>query len=148
MTNDRDAEEGLAERLLAEDALRRGAPADRGQTSSGYALLAALLEHEQAFERRVRRAAIASWSALLALVPLLGVAFFIVRVGGGLVVEGTRAAVIVVGILAILALVLAVLTTVTWLFRSRTASLGVIERRLAALQELLTRSARARSDAS
>jgi hypothetical protein len=150
MTNDRDAKEELAERLLAEDALGRASPPPTGrwQASDGNAVLAALLEQERAFERRVRRAAVASWSALLALVPLLGVAFFVVRVGGGLLVEVTRAAVIVVGILAILALFLAVLTTVTWLFRSRTASLAVIERRLAALEELLLRSGRARSNAS
>jgi hypothetical protein len=145
MTREHESTQGLAESLLAEDARGRGRPAERWAGSDGYALLEALLEHERAFERRVRRAAIASWSALLALVPLLGVAFFIVRVGGGLVVEGTRAAVIVVGILAILALFLAVLTTLTWLFRSRTVSLGVIERRLAALEELLIRGGGGRS---
>jgi hypothetical protein len=140
MSDDLSRNEGLAKGLLAEEE-GRGAERTSGRrpATDSHALLAALLEEERATERRLRRIALGSWAAVLALVPLLGVAFFVVRVSGGLIVEVTRAAAIVAGILAILALFLAVLTTVTWLFRSRTASLAVIERRLAALEELLAR---------
>jgi hypothetical protein len=136
MTNDQTGQRELAERLLAEEARGRGATP--GHRQAGDADIGALLEHELATERRLRRAAIGAWSAVLAIVPLLGVAFFIVRTGGGAFVEVTRAAAVVVGILGILALFLAVLTTVTWLLRPRTASLAAIERRLAALERLLT----------
>lgn len=135
MTNQRGPREELAERLLAEESPGRNAAPSHRQTSDAF--VEALLAHEHATERRLRHAAIGSWSAVLALVPLIGVAFFIVRTGGGAIVEVTRAAAVVIGVLAILALFLAVLTTVTWLLRSRTASLAAIERRLAALEQLL-----------
>jgi hypothetical protein len=140
MTDDRDRRSELAERLLAEDGAGPAAGAVRGSARGADAALQALIEDEQATERRVRRVATWSWGALLALVPLIGVLFLLRRLGGGLMVEVARAAAIVVGILFILALFLAVLTTVAWLFRSRTASLAAIERRLAALEELLRRS--------
>ena len=139
MSDDRDREEQLAERLLAEDGLGGGAAPESGEARHGDAWLAALLEQERATEARVRRVAVGAWSAVLALVPLLGIAFFVRRVGGGLSVEVIRAFAIVAGIFAILAFVLAMMTTVAWLFRSRAASLAVLERRLAALEELLRR---------
>ncbi len=136
MTDERDVQEELARRLLAEEDRRHGARSEGRQATDAY--VEALLEHERATERRLRHTAIGAWSAVLALVPLLGVAFFVVRNGAGAVVEVTRAAVIVVGIIAILAVFLAVLTTVAWLVRARAASLTAIERRLAALERLLT----------
>lgn len=139
MSDPRDIHEELARRLLAEDSRSAGSG-----TAAQRAIetdFAGLLEHERATEGRLRRLAVGSWGAVLACVPLLGVAFFIVRNGGGTMVEITRAAVIVIGILAILALFLAVLSTVAWLFRPRAASLAAIERRLAAIERLLVRSA-------
>lgn len=140
MTDDRDRRSELAERLLAEDGAGPGEGAGRGSARGADAVLQSLIEHEQANERRVRRAATWSWGVLLALAPLIGVLFLLRRLGGGLMVEVARASAIVIGILFILALFLAVLTTVAWLFRSRAASLAAIERRLAALEELLRRS--------
>lgn len=129
----------MAERLLAADGLGRRAVPGATRDQDGTAFLEALLDREEAMERRVRRAAIGAWGAVLALVPLLGIGFFVVRAGGGLIVEVSRAAVLVIGVLAILALFLAVTLTVAWLIRSRSTSLAVIERRLAALEELLSR---------
>ncbi len=140
MTDDRDRRSELVERLLAEDGAGPAAGAARGPARGADAALQALIEDERATERRVRRVATWSWGALLALVPLVGVLFLVRRLGGGVMVEVARAAAVVVGILFILTLFLAVLTTVAWLFRSRAASLAAIERRLAALEELLRRS--------
>lgn len=137
--DDRYSENEMAERLLAADGLERRTGSGKGHVRDGTEFLETLLDREEAMERRVRRAAIGAWGAVLALVPLLGVGFFVVRVGGGLIVEVSRAAVLVVGVLAILALFLAVILTVAWLIRSRSTSLAVIERRLAALEELLSR---------
>lgn len=100
-------------------------------------LLEELLARERDLERRLRRAATGAWGAVLALVPLLGCAFFLVRTGAGLSVELARAGGVVCGILAILALFLAVVLTVAWLARGRAASLAAIERRLAALERRL-----------
>ena len=137
MNDDRDQQ--LAQRLLAEDGLGRDEAPGVGEARGGDAWLAALLAQERAIEERVRRVAVGAWSLVAALVPLLGIAFFIRRVGGGLSVEVIRAIAIVAGIFAILAFVIAMMTTVAWLFRSRAASLAVLERRLAALEELLRR---------
>lgn len=135
MTDDRREQE-LTEALLAEDRLR--GPAPEARSARDPAWLTALLEREQEMERRVRRVAVLTWAAVVALVPLVGVAFFLVRVvPDGASRDAMRAVVLVLGVLGILALFLAVLMTVAWLFRSRAASLAVIERRLAALEELL-----------
>ena len=139
MKNRELGKQELADRLLLVDGLGSGSSTGRQPSAAGTAFLEILLAREQATEQRLRRAAVGSWGALLALVPLLGIAFFVVRVGGGGIVEVTRAAAIVLGIFSILALFLAVVTTVAWLWRSRTPSLAVIERRLAALEELLRR---------
>jgi hypothetical protein len=138
MTEDRHEQERLTEALLAED--RRGRATDPKAAHDGDAWLTALLDREQAMERRVRRVAVLAWTAVVALVPLLGTSFFMVRVvPDDWSRDAVRAAVLVIGVFAILATFLAVLTTVAWLFRSRSGSLAVIERRLAALEDLLRR---------
>ena len=137
MTDDRHEQDRLTEALLAED--RRGR-ATEPTARDGDAWLTALLDREQAMERRVRRVAVLAWTAVVALVPLLGISFFMVRVvPDDWSRDAVRAAVLVMGAFAILAMFLAVLTTMAWLFRSRTGSLAVIERRLAALEDLLRR---------
>jgi hypothetical protein len=137
MTDDRHEQERLTEALLEED--RRGRATDP-KAHDGDAWLTALLDREQAMERRVRRVAVLAWTAVVALVPLLGGSFFMVRVvPDDWSRDAVRAAVLVIGVFAILATFLAVLTTVAWLFRSRSGSLAVIERRLAALEDLLRR---------
>lgn len=138
MTDDRHEQEQLTEALLAED--RGGRATDPKAAHGGDAWLTALLDREQAMERRVRRVAVLAWTAVVALVPLLGISFFMVRVvPDDWSRDAVRAAVLVIGVFAILAMFLAVLTTMAWLFRSRTGSLAVIERRLAALEDLLRR---------
>lgn len=136
--DDRHSDDEMAERLLSADGREHGELQGRDRRRDGTAFLEVLLEREEAMERRVRRAAIGAWSAVLATVPLLGLGFYVVRVGGGAIVEVSRAALLVLGALAILALFLAIVMTVAWLVRSRTTSLAVIERRLAALEELLS----------
>jgi len=138
MIDDRHRDARLVDRLLEEDRLGGVRPKDRADMSDGYALLEKLLDHEQANERRVRRVALFTWGTLLLLVPLGGVAFYLSRVRDQFLQEGGRAALLAISILAILALCLAVLTTAVWLFRSRTATLPIIERRLAAMEQLLT----------
>jgi len=139
MTDERSKEEPLAERLLAED--RGGREPGSARTAAGSdRLVERLLDGEEAFERRVRRAAVGAWSVVLALVPLIAVSVLMLRVvHDGFVRDAVRSAAVVMGILSILGLLLAVLATVAWLFRPRTASLAAIQRRLAALEELLAR---------
>lgn len=140
MTNDRHEQEQLAEALLAEDRLAPAPPPDAKSAYDRDVWLTALLEREQALERRVRRVAVLAWTAVLALVPLLGVAIFMIRVvADNWTRDAVRAAVLVIGVFTILAMLLAMMTTVAWLFRSRSGSLAVIERRLAALEELMRR---------
>jgi hypothetical protein len=139
MTDDRHEQQQLTEALLAEDRVARAVAPDP-TSARDAAWLTALLDREQAMERRVRGVAVRAWAAVVALVPLLGVAFFLVRiVPDDWSRDAVRAAVLVLGVFAILATFLAVLTTVAWLFRSRSGSLAVIERRLAALEDLLAR---------
>lgn len=135
--DDQIRDEELANRLLAEDRREQDPSGERDSSRDGYALLQALVNSEQAAEQRVRRVAVGSWRAVAALVPLTGVLIFVIREGDSFVRQAARPLLIVVGIFAILAAFLAVLSTVAWLFRSRTASLAVIERRLAALEDLL-----------
>jgi hypothetical protein len=56
-----------------------------------------------------------------------------------LVAEAAAPAMFVLMVLAGLALFLALLMTVAWLFRSRSISLAVVERRLASLEAQLRR---------
>jgi hypothetical protein len=141
MTEDRTRDEQLADRLLAQDRAERGSAPGGRDPRDVAVFLQALLDSEHAAEQRIRRMAIGSWSAVVALVPLTAVFALAIRVvGDGFNINAVRGAAVVSGVLAILALFLAVLMTVAWLFRSRSASLAVIERRLAALEDLLTRS--------
>jgi fumarate reductase subunit C len=130
MMEDRHSDEELAKRLLSEDGLT---------SSDSRVLMQALIDHEISRERFLRRAAVASWSVVLTLVLMWGCALYGIRARLGFI-EAARAALPVISIFGILALFLAVLTTMAWLFRSRSASLAIIERRLAALEELLKRS--------
>jgi uncharacterized membrane protein len=110
-----------------------------GPGSTEAQALGALIAHEQAAERRVERVALRAWLAAAGLVPLLAVSIFLVRlVADGWTRSAVRGAALVVGVAALLAIFVALLATTAWLFRSRrTASLTVIERRLAALESLL-----------
>lgn len=123
-------DEQLATSLLAEEARVRGP----GVGSDS--LLRKIVENELARERRVRRAAIASWSAVFVFAVLFGVGAAILSMVGSLHSFG-MALYFAAPVLAFVAFVLGVLTTVAWLFRPRAASLAIIERRLADLEVLL-----------
>ncbi len=131
--SERHPDEQLASGLLAEEARARGT----GQGSE--ALLAKIVEHELAAERRVRRAAIVAWSVLLALLVLWGVAMVTGRFWAGAWHSVGAAIYFGAPVLALMDLIIAILTTAAWLFRPRAASLAIIERRLADLEELLSR---------
>lgn len=96
-----------------------------------------IIAREARFERRVRRAALLAWSITFASVPLIGIVVFLIATGGGLLVDAMRAALIVFGLLGILSLFAATLTTVGWLFRSKAPTLAAIDQRLAALENIL-----------
>jgi hypothetical protein len=134
----RRRDEELADLLLAEDGKQRWVAERKGWNDSHAGLLA-LLENEQAAELRIRKIAVRAWAAVVALVPLLSLTMFIRRFDDGFARDAIRAALMVTGIFAMLAVFVALLTTVAWLFHPRRASLAVIERRLAALESLLTR---------
>ncbi len=128
----RHPDEQLADGLLAEEARSRGPAGGKDP------LLEQMVEHELASERRVRRAAITAWSLLLALLLFFGAAMPTFRFWGAMGWRWLGAAILFgVPVLAALDLIVAILTTAAWLFRPRAASLAIIERRLAALEELL-----------
>ncbi len=125
-------DEQLAASLLAEEARVRGTGA------GSEALLRMVVENELARERRVRGVAIASWSAVFVCAVLFGLGAAFVSGLGRLHSLGMTLY-FAAPVLAFVTFVLAVLTTAAWLFRPRAASLATIERRLAALEELLRR---------
>jgi uncharacterized membrane protein len=131
--SDRPADEKLADSLLAEEARSRG-----GNVESDT-LLRKVVDHELAAERRVRRAAIAAWAVLLTLLVLFAVTL-VTGPGSGVWRWVAIGIYYGVPVLAGLTLIIAILTTTAWLFRPRGASLAAIERRLAALEDLIRRA--------
>lgn len=96
-----------------------------------------LLLEDRRFEERVRRVALFSWALTLvclvsALIPLT---FAGQREGTALGLA--RAALVLFGTTGMISLLVATVTSLAWLFRSRTPTLRAIERRLAALERLL-----------
>lgn len=96
-----------------------------------------IIDREERFERRVRRAALLAWSVTFALLPIIGVALFVIETGGGTMVDLVRTVLIVLGMAGILSLFAAALTTIGWLFRSKAPTLAAIDQRLAALEAIL-----------
>ncbi len=96
-----------------------------------------IIEREEKFEKRVRRAALVAWSATFALLPPIGIALFLIETGGGMIVDLVRTVLIVLGMAAILSLFAASLTTIGWLFRSKAPTLAAIDQRLALLEAVL-----------
>ena len=96
-----------------------------------------LLEIERTFERRVGRIAAVSWAVAFACLVVVAIAVMTVTNLGGTVVEVIRVLLIISSVTGVVALLAAIVTSISWLFRSRTATLKVIERRLAALEKLL-----------
>ncbi|MBR9990895.1 MAG: hypothetical protein KFH98_14130 [Gemmatimonadetes bacterium] len=96
-----------------------------------------IIDREERFERRVRYAAQVAWCVTFALLPLIGIALFLIETGGGMMVDLMRTVLMVLGMAGILSLFAAVLTTVGWLFRSRAPTLAAIDQRLALLENIL-----------
>ncbi len=94
-----------------------------------------ILDNERTVTRRLRLVAMLAWASTL-LIPMAGVIFAVIPARGN---EGMYAAVMLFGLLGGLAVLLAVLTTVAWLFRSRATTMSAIEMRLASLEDLLER---------
>lgn len=127
-------ERQLADRLLAEDRAMTGVSAESSEAARWFAVM---LAHEQATEQRIRSAAVWAWGTVFASIALFGVATFAYEAGAHALSEAGKAGRIVARLMGGLALFLAVLMTVVWLFRSRSASLAAIERRLGDLERLL-----------
>ncbi len=123
----------LAARLMAQDAQAMPAPQDDGRW-----MFEQMVAHETMFRRRVGRVAIVAWSVTLGTLPGAGIAAFVIRNGGGSSVEAMRAFAMVLMIVGVISFVGAALSSIAWLFRgSRAPTLAAIERRLAALEEIL-----------
>lgn len=99
--------------------------------------LARILVQEEAFERRVRRLAVGSWCVVIGSLPLMGGLVYWIREGAGTSVEIARAYMAVLIPIAIIGLFIAIVFTFFWLFRARTPTLRVIERRLALLEKII-----------
>ncbi len=122
----------MADQLIAADQLEAG--------PNGTAMdpeFALLLETEKAFEERVARIAKVTWAVAFVCLVCFAVLFGIITDGAGSVVEIARVLVIVVIFTGAVSFLAATLTSISWLFRSRTPTLRAIERRLAALEKLL-----------
>lgn len=96
-----------------------------------------IIDREARFERRARQAAQLAWAVTFALLPLIGIAIYLIESGGGAMVNVVRSVLIVFGMAGILSLFAATLMTIGWLFRSKAPTLAAIDQRLAALEAIL-----------
>jgi len=128
MNNESKPNKDFADHLLSSEVAPSAAPQN---------LLDEIINQEKVFETRVRKAAIFAWSVTFSTLPLAGMMMIVTRNGAETVQDAGRVALVVLGIIGILSLFGATLTTISWLFRSRTPSLRVIEQRLATLEALL-----------
>lgn len=105
----------------------------------------AMMQEERATMRKIRIACVTAW-ALTLLIPVgwvltRGLPFLLQsRDGFGPGAQvGAYLGASLLGFLGVIALIVAIITTVALLFRSRTADLAAIEARLAELEEALAR---------
>ena len=119
--------EGLGDRLIAEDGIaeREGMKWRREQMKQ-------ILENEKRFGRRVRIAALVAWGIAVTTLFESGLLLVLSQSNDSLLLPT-----VVLGVLGTLSLIVAVITTVAWLMRSRTPTLAAIDMRLAALEDLL-----------
>lgn len=127
----------LADRLISAETTAAPISPPPSRTPGLDPAFELLLEHERHFERRARRTAVACWALAFVSLVALATSMFLVRNGGGSIVEVARAAVLFFGVTGIVSLLAAAVSSLTWLFRSRTPTLRAIDRRLAALERLL-----------
>ena len=129
-----DKKISFAQKLIAADVGSSRTESDRDQ------LFNDLLNREKAFESHVGKVALVSWAMTLGCIVLFSVAAVISRNGGGRAEDVAMMSMIFSVAVGVISLVIGLLTTLCWLFRSRTSSLAMIERRLAALEGLLKKS--------
>ncbi|REJ79735.1 MAG: hypothetical protein DWQ36_16770 [Acidobacteria bacterium] len=113
------------------------APDGKPSASTARESFEHLLERELQHEAQVRRLAEWGWASALACLMLTALCFFLIRNQGGFVVEAVRAALIVLFGIGSASVVIAMLSSLRWMYRPRTANLTAIERRLASLERLL-----------
>ncbi|MEL7060216.1 MAG: hypothetical protein AAGN46_09360 [Acidobacteriota bacterium] len=99
---------------------------------------ARLLDLEEAHDRRVRIVALAAWTAFLASLVIASMLMFLLRNGDESLLEPARAFAPILFGVGPVSLLIAAATSLRWLVRPRAASLRAIDRRLAALEALLT----------
>ncbi len=124
--------DSLSDRLLAADA--EGSPAP---SAAPDLTLRDIVRREDEHERRVRRAALIAWATTLACIFAIGISILLIRNTGGMLVEVTRAALVVATLVGLISFLAASLASLAWLFRSRTPTLRAIERRLGTLEDSL-----------
>lgn len=119
--------------------------ADQGKTTRNVErdkMFEMMIEREIAHEKNLRRLALVTWSVAITCVLILGVCIFMLRSTFGVYPDPTlqeimRMFILIFGAAGGLSLVIAFLATLRWMFRSRTPSLSVIERRLASMEDVL-----------
>ena len=131
-----DKSRHLGDDLMAADKGSSSTPQERDK------MFADMIRHEEIFEERLRKVIISGWAFTVGSMVLGGIGVFAMRngggaYGGGIFVEVMRVIAPLFGILGAISLIVALLATIAWLFRSRTPSLAAIERRLASLEIIL-----------
>lgn len=106
------------------------------------------LAQEFAHERRLRILSIATWAVFACSCIALTSFVFLIRTNSATddSIEIVRIGLSLSGITGVVALLMALLFSMTWLFRPRTPTLRAIELRLHALEQLVERSIREKSD--
>lgn len=108
-----------------------------GSRESREQMLQELIDCEQQFEKKVGRMALVAWAVTLASIVLISVCSMLVRDGDATGQDVARALLMIGVATGVIALIIGLLATLTWLLRSRSPSLAAIERRLAAMEQLL-----------
>lgn len=128
--------ESLGDRLAAENGLGSETAREVRRSEVRQAI-----ERERSQARWLGRAAIAAWGIALLLIPASAILGSMMQIA---IFEGHTGVnymlpVVLLGAVGSLALVVAIVTTIGWIFRGRTASLATIEARLDELEALVRR---------
>ena len=103
-------------------------------------VLRELIEKELRFERKLEKLLWLTWSTTVISVVVLAVCFLVLRTEQGTIVEYARMLLLIAGTFGVTGLAIATMSTFAWLFKSRSASLAVIEKRLASIEQSLRSS--------
>lgn len=124
----KDNKTGFLDNLIAAD----GEPVMTDSAREN--LLRDLIDQERVFERKVSKVALFSWATTLACIVIVAVSSVMLRDGSDGAAHIARALILSCGAIGVIGLVIGLLTTITWLFRTRSPTLAVIEKRLAAME--------------